>query len=174
MTMYALVDAAVAEALSGHPDYLSQRGKEAGRAHRLIVRKVTKALRESMSAPRDDEEKPEAEPVKTKEEAQPEHWQCEVWSKEWWALVFAYIARGKSTTFLFDYAQRAQKGTLISTAWDEQPPSDLIERMRSYPSDGDEIAAWRAHLARRGVRLPEWRGRLWVFMPAADPSDQTA
>lgn len=176
MNLLALIDQAVADGLAAHGDYLSTYGKEGGRAHRMIVRKVAKALRESLSVPKDDEAEGSAETPKHPE-AQSQYWQCEVWSREWWALFFAQIHKGKSVGFFLDHAMRSEKGALATVAFDQRPPSDLIERMQSYPSDGEAARLWRQWLIRKGVRLPEWRGKIWLFLPAPEPpqvEDQTA
>lgn len=168
MNLVSLIDQAVAEALAAHGDYLTPRGKEADRARKLIVRKVTKALRDSMLAPR--EEEPEGDAPATQEpEKQAEYWQCEVWSKEWWALLFAKIERKQLTGFMLEQAIKSQRGSPWSVPFDQQPPHELIDRMRCYPSDGKAVEAWRHWLARKGVRLPEWRNKVWVFLPDPEP-----
>jgi hypothetical protein len=171
MTLYALIDTAVADALTAHADYLSPKGIETDRARKLIVRKVTKALRDALSAPREDDDRPEPE-ARAAETAQPEFYKCEVWSKEWWALFFAMIERGQSVSFLLSFAMRSQKGTMAAISFDKAPSEDLIERMKQYPSTAPEVEAWRNWLARRSVRLPEWRERVWLFLPSPDPPEQ--
>jgi hypothetical protein len=174
MSLYALIDNAVYEALTAHADYLSPKGIETDRARKLIVRKVTKALRDTLSAPRDDDERPEVEtPAPAVEGAQPEFYKCEVWSREWWALFFATIERGQSVSFLLSFAMKSQKGTVAVTSGDKAPSEDLIERMKQYPSTAPEVEAWRNWLARsRNVRLPEWRDRVWLFLPSPEPPSQ--
>lgn len=168
MTLIAIIDHAVAEALSAQGDLLTTKGKEGGRAHKLIVRKVSKALRESLSVSKDDDAEVPVETPKAPE-AQSEYWQCEIWSKEWWALFFATIARGKSVGFMLDQAIKAQRGTPWATKFDQRPPVGLIDRMQSYPSDGKAVEAWRNYLARKAIRLPEWRSKVWVFLPDSEP-----
>lgn len=174
MSLFALIDATVADALTAHADYLSPKGIETDRARKLIVRKVTKALRDNLSAPREDEDKPETEvPLPASDTAQPEFYKCEVWSREWWALFFAMIERGQSVGFLLSFAMRSQKGTMAVTSFDKAPPEDLIERMEQYPSTAPEVEAWRNWLARnKNVRLPEWRDRVWLFLPSPEPPPQ--
>lgn len=174
MTLYALIDATVADALTAHADYLSPKGIETDRARKLIVRKVTKALRDSLSAPREDDERQEAESTTLASEGvKPEFYKCEVWSREWWALFFAMIERGQSVGFLLTFAMRSQKGTVAVTSYDKAPSEDLIERMKQYPSTAPEVGAWRNWLSRnRNVRLPEWRERVWLFLPSPEPPSQ--
>jgi hypothetical protein len=169
MNLLALIDQAVAEGLAAHESYLSAYGKEGGRAHKMIVRKVTKALRESLSAPKDDEpaEAPQREP-----EAPSPYFQCDVWSREWWALFFAEIDRGRSVRFMLENAIKSEKGAVFTVTRDRTPPPDLVECMRAYPSDGDAAIKWRLWLNRKGIRLPDWRGRMWIFLPSDAPESE--
>lgn len=176
MTLFALIDATVADALAAHADYLSPKGIETDRARKLIVRKVTRALRDSMSAPRDDDDRPEAEaPAPAGDSTQPDFYKCEVWSREWWALFFAQIERGQSVGFLLSFAMRSQKGTMAAINFDKAPSEEMIERMKQYPSTSPEVEAWRNWLARnRSVRLPEWRDRVWLFLPSPEPPPESS
>ena len=57
----------------------------------------------------------------------------------------------------------------------EMPPASVIEKFKSFPSDGEALAAWRPWLEARGVRLPAWRDtRLWVWLPADRPPGDSA
>jgi hypothetical protein len=175
MSFYALIDTAVADALLAHADYLSPKGIETDRARKLIVRKVTKALRDAMSPPREDDDRSDApEPiVAASDAAQPQFYQCQIWSREWWALFFATIERGQSVGFMLSFAMRSQKGTMAAIGFDRAPSEELIERMKQYPSTAPEVEAWRNWLARnKNVRLPEWRDRVWLFLPSPDPPEQ--
>lgn len=168
MNLLALIDQAVAEGLAAHKGYLTPYGQEDGRAHKMIVRKVAKAMRESLSVPKDDEGETVTAAPKEPEQ-QVDHWQCEVWSREWWALFFAQIERGKSVRFMLDVATKSEKGAAFITTFDQQPSTELIEQMQSYPSDGEAAIKWRNWLNRKGIRLPEWRGKMWLFLPSAEP-----
>lgn len=174
MSLIALIDQAVADALGSQSDLLTPKGREGQRAHKLIVRKVTKALRESLSIAREGEEG-EAPVRPDQPEAQPEYWQCEVWSREWWALFFTTVERQPTfATFLLHQAAKAQKGETAAVVFDRQPSSELIEQMQSYPSDGAAAIKWRHWLNRKNIRLPDWRGKMWIFLPAPEPPDSTA
>ena len=89
-------------------------------------------------------------------------------------MIFAMLSRGQSVGWQVEFAVRAQKDETAAVPADRAPPDDLIERMQSYPSTSDEFAVWRMWLARRGVRLPEWKGKVWVFLPAPSPPDNSA
>lgn len=176
MNLLALIDQTVADVIASHPDYFTLRGKESGRAQKQIVRKVAKALRESLSAPREDDDGAAGERRSVADpDPQPENWQCEVWSREWWALFLAAAERRRPfALFLLERAARAQKGETVAVGTDQAPPADLLNRLQSYPSDGEAVKAWRWWFARRGIRLPEWRSKVWVFLPNADPPKESS
>lgn len=174
MNLLALIDQAVADGFAAHGDYFTAYGKEGGRAQKMIVRKVAKALRESLSAPKDEADGEQAPAALKATEPQSDYWTCEVWSKEWWALFFAQIERGRPVRFMLDQAIKSEKGAIFTAPFDQQPPADLIERMQSHPSDSDAGQRWRNWLNRKAIRLPDWRGRMWIFLPAVDPPGEAS
>lgn len=91
--------------------------------------------------------------------------QC--WSKEWWAALLARIDRGQPVAWMVQFA--AERGGAWAVAPDELPPPEAMAVFKSYPSDGPELAAWRPWLAVRGAKLPQWRERIWVFLPGPEP-----
>ena len=91
--------------------------------------------------------------------------QC--WSKEWWAALLARIDRGQPVAWMVQFA--AERGGAWAVAPDELPPPEAMAVLKSYPSDGPELAAWRPWLAVRGAKLPQWRERIWVFLPGPEP-----
>lgn len=163
--LWQLVDGAVSEVVSAHPDYFTQKGQEAAR--RQIVRKVTSALRDSMSAPKlkAEEEKP-IEP--------PSHVDVTTWSKEWWAILLARIASGRNVSWMLEYA-KSRSGPFTVPAC-EMPTDEQLARLQSYPSTGTVWSLWSEWLARKGARMPEWREKHWVFLPSPEPpsSSQSA
>lgn len=88
------------------------------------------------------------------------------WSKEWWAALLGRIACGAPTAFMLKVAcepGRRQWGV------DPAPSEERIAEFKGYPSDGSEMAAWRPWFEAKGVRLPQWQQRIWVFLPAPNP-----
>lgn len=164
-SLYAIVDNAVDQALKAHPDYLTAKGTEAAR--KLIVRKVTSALRDSIAAPKPTPE----EQAAAKAEPPSEYFFCECWSRPWWALLVRKIDRGKpkDAAFMLQYASRAAKGTRYSVPAGEGVHDDDLANFTGYPSDGEAMKAWRPWFDRHRVSLPEWRGRVWVFLPSPEP-----
>lgn len=168
MKLWSLIDTAVDEALKAHPDYLTPKGAESAR--KLIVRKVTGALRDAAAPPKQTAE----EQAAAKAAPPSEFFSCECWSRAWWALLIAKIERQQPTAFMMQFAGRAQKGTLFNVPAAEAISDDDLVRFSSYPSTGDAVKAWRTWFTRHGVTLPEWRERVWVFLPSPDPPNEAA
>jgi hypothetical protein len=98
--------------------------------------------------------------------------QC--WSREWWGLLLAKIAASAPTGFMVQYASAPGKHETAARA-SEMPSADALAQMRSFPSDGCVVQAWRPWFDRYGVKLPTWRDRVWVWLPAeAPPPDRSA
>jgi hypothetical protein len=169
--LHALIDGAVEEALSAHPDYLTAKGQAS--AQRLIVRKVTGALRDGLrSRPDAAEEERQPEQAPAQPEPQAEIVQIECWSKEWWALFVHKLAHGKSTSWMLQYARQAQPKATFAVKSAEMPADEVIDQFTNYPSNSEAVANWRPWFAAKGGRLPDWRERVWVFLPSPEPPDQ--
>lgn len=99
--------------------------------------------------------------------AQP-HFKFDCWSKEWWAVLLGKLERRQLPGFMVKYACEPGKrewGEPIN----EMPSAERIAEFKGYPSDGREMAAWRPWFESRRVNLPQWRERIWVFLPAPEP-----
>lgn len=162
--LWQLVDGAVNEVVSSHPDYFTQKGHEAAR--RQIVRRITAALRDSMSAPKAKGEEEKTSPA-------PAHVAIQPWSKEWWAILLARIEQGRRVGWMIDFAKSGSGPFMVQAC--EMPAEDRLAALQGYPSDSNVWAVWRDWFARNGVRLPEWREKHWVFLPSPEPpSNQSA
>lgn len=161
-----LIDGAVGDALEKHPDYLTPKGKEMAR--RMIVRKVASALRDSMSAAKSEEAKV-SEPEPT-----PASIGIKCWSKEWWALLFRKLDRNESVSFMMTMATRARSENIYYIKAEERPADNDLIMLTAFPSDSDAVTKWRPWLLAKGVRLPEWRDRMWLYLPAPEPPDKAA
>lgn len=54
------------------------------------------------------------------------------------------------------------------------PSERVVKALRAFPSDGDVLAVWRPWFEGRGVRLPCWDSKIWVYLPSAEPPKQGA
>lgn len=94
------------------------------------------------------------------------YWSAEAWSKEWWALLFSRLERGAAVGLMLQWAdQRRPAGCALA----EKPDDAAIAGLRGYPSDGDVVARWRPWFEARGVRLRQFSGKFWVFLPGESP-----
>lgn len=89
------------------------------------------------------------------------------WSKSWWAMILARVDRGEDVRFRLHHA--AQGGCGTSELTEKMPPPEQIAALQQYPSDGDAVAAWRRWFEAKGAKLPDWRERVWVFLPGPEP-----
>lgn len=95
----------------------------------------------------------------------------EAWSREWWAMLLAKADRGEPIAFTVDHAK--QHGTRkASERADRMPAPEVIASLKPAPADGEWLTAWRPWFERRGARLPDWRHRIWVFLPSSEPPPQ--
>jgi hypothetical protein len=93
------------------------------------------------------------------------------WSREWWALLIAKLKAGDRPTFMVSYASQPGKLDWGVKAGELPHPAD-IAAYRNYPSDGPEMEAWRPWFEQRGIRLPVWREKFWVFLPSPTPQSK--
>lgn len=93
-----------------------------------------------------------------------------VWSREWWAMVFAMADRGESIKFKISYAKEQGK-RVVSEMADRMPSADVISALRAVPATGEWVAAWRPWFLARGANLPFWTEAIWVFLPGPEPPD---
>ncbi len=99
--------------------------------------------------------------------------ELDAWSREWWAMLLARADRGEPIASAVDQAK--ERGTRkASERADRMPPAEVIASLKPAPADGDWLAAWRPWFERRGAKLPDWRHRIWVFLPSAEPPVQGA
>jgi hypothetical protein len=90
------------------------------------------------------------------------------WSREWWGLLLMKIATSSPTAFMVEYATTPGKRETSARAI-EMPSADALAGMQSFPSDGYVMQAWRPWFERHGVKLPQWRERVWVWLPGPAP-----
>jgi hypothetical protein len=90
------------------------------------------------------------------------------WSRDWWGALLMRIALRKPATVFLELAQQNPRREW-SAAGNEMPTADAIAALMSFASDGDVVAAWRPWFERHGVKLPAWRERFWVWLPAPAP-----
>lgn len=101
-------------------------------------------------------------------QAKPEFVTFDPWSREWWAWFLARIDRGDPVRVALEMAKqqvvrrRCEKVSAM-------PPDDVIIALKPFPSDGYVLGAWRPWFAERGLHLPQWRERIWVFLPGPEP-----
>lgn len=99
----------------------------------------------------------------------PERIAFDCWSKEWWAVLFERLRHRRSVGFMLENAIRSgRRQDAVLAA--EMPTEECIAALTAYPSDGDELRAWRPWFEARGVKLPQWSTRFWVFLPAPVPN----
>lgn len=92
------------------------------------------------------------------------------WSRDWWGLLLIKIATQAPTRFMLEYA--GDPGHRETTARaSEMPSTEALSGMQSVPSDGHVMQAWRPWFERHGVKLPQWRERVWVWLPSVDPPE---
>lgn len=93
------------------------------------------------------------------------------WSRDFWGLVLAALDGGKSAHYWLNYAdQGGSPAKRVCIVKPELMPSiDQLALLTAFPSDGDEIAAWRPWFEAHGVRLPPWSEKFWVYLPSAVP-----
>ena len=161
-----IVDQAVADALAAKMfDVLSDDAKLSAR--RNVVRHVTRALRESLTQHKDANDAAEGETETTPQPAPSVR--MGAWSREWWAALIRRIERKQST----DLMMRLASSGSVWAGEQEAVLPDTIAAMRAYPSDGPEVAAWRPWFKQNRVNLPDWRERVWVFLPSTGPPGET-
>lgn len=92
----------------------------------------------------------------------------ERWSRPWWAVVLARLARGERPGLIWDRALQG-KGWAVPA---DDPALAMAERLTQFPSDGETGQGWQRWLATKGCRVPWMRGeRVWLWMPGAEPGD---
>lgn len=90
------------------------------------------------------------------------------WSREWWAWFLARIDRGEPVRVALEMAKqqgarpRCEKLTAM-------PAEAIITGLRPFPSDSAAMVSWRGWFEARGLRLPNWRTQIWVFLPGPEP-----
>lgn len=94
------------------------------------------------------------------------YWQAAAWSRDWWALLFAKIEARKPVALMLDWAGQGKASGCPAA---EQPGADAIAALSPYPSRGEVVAAWRPWFEARGVRLRQFSGDFWVFLPSSHP-----
>lgn len=90
------------------------------------------------------------------------------WSQDWWAWFLAKVDRGEQVATVLERAKQQLAGTVTERAG-VMPCGKTIEALKAYPSDGFVMAAWRPWFESRGLRLPQWRTQVWVFLPGPEP-----
>lgn len=94
-----------------------------------------------------------------------------VWSRDWWAMIFAMADRGESIKFRVDHAK--ERGTReVSERADRMPSAELVAGLTAVKATGEWLANWRPWFTARGVNLPFWTESVWVFLPGPFPPDQ--
>lgn len=92
------------------------------------------------------------------------------WSKEWWAALLMRIGAGYPTAFMVQYASD-RGGHEAAAKLNEMPCAEELAAMQSFPSDGHVMQAWRPWFERHRVKLPQWRERVWVWLPSTSPPE---
>lgn len=104
--------------------------------------------------------------------AMPERTTFDCWSKEWWAVLLTKIERRQPIRFMIHFATDAGKRQHVEKTVD-MPSAERLAEFKGYPSDGPEMAVWRPWFERRGVKLPLWEKRIWIFLPSPAPAGAT-
>ena len=94
-----------------------------------------------------------------------------VWSRDWWAMIFAMADRGESIKFRVDHAK--ERGTReVSERADRMPPAEVVAGLTAVKATGEWLANWRPWFTARGVNLPFWTESVWVFLPGPFPPER--
>ncbi|MEK9722119.1 MAG: helix-turn-helix domain-containing protein [Rhodospirillaceae bacterium] len=89
-------------------------------------------------------------------------------ARAWWWVLFRRVERGEPVQFMI---QLAQQGTGYAAGPEDVPSREAEEGLwrLSLRDDGEAFAAWVAHFAARGVRLPRPAMAEFVWMPGPWP-----